>query len=101
MKKHLVQILFIGLAWGQDFLINLEGIESSGKYISHNKTTVKFKRDDSKRISSISIDAIKGIRSENGEMIRLEVPKDIATTITFKTGGVKTGYTKSFSLEKK
>ena len=99
MTKHLVQILFIGLAWGQDFLINLEGIESSGKYISHNKTTVKFKRDDSKRISSISIDAIKGIRSENGEMIRLEVPKDIATTITFKTGGVKTGYTKSFSLE--
>ena len=99
MTKHLPLLLFIGLAWGQDFLINLDGIEAPGKYISHNKKTVRFNREDSKGVSSISIDAIKGIRSENGEMVRLEVPTDIVSTITFKTGGVKTGYTQSFSLE--
>ena len=99
MKKYLFIILLFGVCFGQDFLITLDGREFPGKYISHNETTVKFDRDDTKGVSSISIDAIKGIRSKNGTMVRLEVPNDIASTITLKTGGVKTGYTESFSLE--
>ena len=99
MKKYLFIVLLVGVGFGQDFLITLDGREFPGKYISHNETTVNFQRKDSKGTSSFSIDSIKGVRTANGQMVRLEIPNDIVSTITFKNGMIKTGYIESFSLE--
>ena len=101
MKKYLFIVLLVGVCFGRDYLITLDGREFPGKYISHNETILKFDRDDAKGVSSISIDAIKGVRLENGNMVRLEVPQDIISSITLKNGLMYNGYIESFSLENK
>ena len=99
MKKYLFIILLVGVGFGQDYLITLDGKEFPGNYISHNETTINFKRETSKGISSFNIASIKGIRLANGKMLNLELPEDVVSTITFKKGPIKNGYIKSASLK--
>jgi len=69
MHRYLSLLLFIGLAWGQDVLVAVDGKECKGKLLEQEKEYLFFLPDGAKEAQKLSIRLIKEIRLSNKEIL--------------------------------
>ena len=71
MKKYLILLLFIGLAWGQDVLLTIDKKEFKGKLLEQSDKHTTFLPNGQKTPQKIPNRLIKEIRLESNKIIDL------------------------------
>ena len=79
MTKHLTLLLFIGLIWGQDVLVGVDGKEFKGRLVEKEDRYLFFFPDGAKQAQKIPIRMIKEIRLSNNEI--LDFGNDLVTSV--------------------
>ena len=77
MVRYFTLLLFIGLAWGQDVLVAVNGKEYKGKLLEQEDEYLFFLPDGAKQAQKLPIRLIKEIRLGNKET--LDVGNDLVT----------------------
>ena len=77
MVRYFTLLLFIGLAWGQDVLVAVDGKEHKGKLLEQEEEYLFFLPDGAKQAQKLPIRLIKEIRLGNKET--LDVGNDLVT----------------------
>ena len=84
MVRCLSLLLFIGLAWGQDVLVAVDGKEHKGKLLEQEEEYLFFLPDGAKQAQKLPIRLIKEIRLSNKEI--LDFGNDLVTFIPEVSG---------------
>ena len=69
MVRYISLLLFIGLAWGQDVLVAVDGKEHKGKLLEQEEEYLFFLPDGAKQAQKLPIRLIKEIRLSNKEIL--------------------------------
>ena len=77
MVRYFTLLLVIGLAWGQDVLVAVDGKEYKGKLLEQEEGYLFFLPDGAKQAQKLPIRLIKEIRLGNKET--LDVGNDLVT----------------------